>query len=40
LIALHVNNAANLNPDTLYAMLKFNHPALVERLHAIDLYIL
>jgi hypothetical protein len=40
LIALHVNNAANLNPDKLYAMLKFNHPALVERLHAIDLYIL
>jgi hypothetical protein len=40
LIALHVNNAANLNPDKLYAMLKFNHPALVERLNAIDLYIL
>ena len=40
LIALHVNNASNLNPDKLYAMIKFNHPALVERLQAIDEHIL
>lgn len=36
LIGVHVNNAANLNPDPVYAMLKFTHPALVERLAAID----
>ena len=36
LIAIHVNNQANLNPDWLYALLKFDHPALVERLQAID----
>ena len=36
LIAIHVNNQANLNPDWLYALLKFDHPALIERLTAID----
>lgn len=36
LIAIHVKNQANLNPDWLYALLKFDHPALVERLAAID----
>jgi len=36
LIAVHVNNAANLNPDWLYAFLHFDHPALVERLAAIE----
>lgn len=38
LIAIHVNNSANLNPDWLYALLKFSHPALVERLAAIEAY--
>lgn len=36
LVAIHVNNQANLNPDSLYATLKFSHPALVERLAGID----
>ena len=36
LIAIHVNNQANLNPDWLYALFKFDHPALIERLGAID----
>lgn len=36
LIGVHINNAANVNPDGLYAALKFTHPALVERLAAID----
>jgi STE24 endopeptidase len=36
LIAIHIDNAANLNPDKLYAQLKFTHPALVERLAAIN----
>ena len=36
LIGIHINNAANLNPDSLYAGLKFTHPALVERLAGID----
>jgi hypothetical protein len=31
-----VNNQANLNPDWLYALFKFDHPALIERLNAID----
>ena len=38
LIGIHINNAANVNPDPLYAALKFTHPALVERLAAIDSY--
>lgn len=36
LIAIHVNNAANLNPDWLYAVIHYDHPALVERLAAIE----
>lgn len=36
LVAIHVNNQANLNPDWLYALFKFDHPAMVERLNAID----
>ena len=36
LIGIHINNAANVNPDPLFAALKFTHPALVERLAAID----
>lgn len=39
LIGIHINNAANLNPDSLYAALKFTHPALVERLAGIDRFI-
>ena len=38
LIAIHVNNAANLNPDWVYALLHYDHPALVERLAAIERY--
>ena len=40
LIAIHVNNQANLNPDWLYALLKFDHPALIERLNAMDKHII
>ena len=40
LVAIHVNNQANLNPDWLYALFKFDHPALVERLNAIDKHII
>ena len=40
LIAIHVNNQANLNPDWLYALLKFDHPALIERLQAMDNHII
>lgn len=36
LIGIHINNAANVNPDWLNAALKFTHPALIERLAAID----
>ena len=36
LVAIHVNNQANLNPDWLYALFNFDHPAMVERLNAID----
>ena len=36
LIKIHVKNAANLNPDPLYAALKFSHPQLTERLAALD----
>lgn len=36
LVAIHVNNQGNLNPDWLYAWFKFDHPAMVERLNAID----
>lgn len=36
LIGIHVNNAANLCPDSLYAALKYTHPALVERLAGIE----
>lgn len=36
LIAAHVNNHSNLNPDWLYALFKFSHPALIERLNEID----
>lgn len=39
LIAIHINNQANLNPDWLYALLKFDHPALIERLQAMDKHI-
>ena len=35
LIKIHINNAANLNPYPLYAMLKFSHPQLTERLAAL-----
>ena len=35
MIKIHVKNAANLNPDPLYAKIKFNHPELVERLRAL-----
>lgn len=35
LIKIHINNAANLNPDPLYAALKFSHPQLTERLAAL-----
>ena len=36
LIGIHVNNSGNLNPDWLYAWMNFSHPALVERLAAIQ----
>ena len=36
LIKIHVKNASNLNPDSLYAWIHFNHPELVERLRAIS----
>ena len=36
LVAIHVNNQANLNPDWLFALFTFSHPAMVERLNAID----
>ena len=36
LIAIHVNNSANLNPDWLYSALKYDHPPLLERNAAID----
>lgn len=36
LIGIHINNSANLNPDPLYAALKYTHPALVERLAGIE----
>lgn len=35
LIKIHVKNASNLNPDSLYAWVNFNHPELVERLRAL-----
>jgi len=31
-----VNNSGNLNPDWLFAALKYDHPALIERLAAIE----
>ena len=40
LISLFVNNSGNLNPDWLYAALKYDHPALMERLEAIEKYML
>lgn len=36
LIALHVDNSGNLNPDPLYALYHYSHPALVERLQSIE----
>ena len=36
LIALHVENSANLNPDHLYALYHYSHPALIERLRYIE----
>ena len=36
LISLFINNSGNLNPDSVYAMLKYDHPALIERLEAIE----
>jgi STE24 endopeptidase len=36
LVAIHVNNQANLNPDWLYSFFKFDHPPMIERLNAID----
>lgn len=35
LIKLHILNAGNLNPDPLYAAIKFSHPQLTERLKAL-----
>lgn len=40
LISLFINNSGNLNPDWLYAALKYDHPALVERLQGIENYML
>ena len=39
LIAIHVENKANLCPDWLYSALKYSHPPLVERNAAIDAYV-
>ena len=36
LIAIHINNSANLNPDWLFSALKYDHPPLIERNAAID----
>ena len=36
LIKVHVNNSANLVPDWIFSIFRFNHPPLVERLNAID----
>lgn len=36
LVAIHVNNQANLNPDWIYSFFKFDHPPMIERLNAID----
>ena len=35
-IKIHLNNKGNLNPDWLYSIFKFSHPAFTERLDAID----
>lgn len=37
-ITLFVNNSGYLNPDWLYAALKYEHPALIERLEGIEKY--
>jgi STE24 endopeptidase len=38
LIKIHVKNAANLNPDPLYAAMTFSHPQLTERLRALGFH--
>jgi len=38
LVNIFVKNQGNLNPDWLYAKLKFSHPNLVERVAAIETY--
>lgn len=35
-IKIHLNNKGNLNPDKIYSIMKFSHPAFTERLDAID----
>ena len=35
LVRLHVKNASNLNPDSLYSRLNFTDPTLIERLQAL-----
>ena len=35
LIKIHIENAANLNPDWWYAQFHFSHPELVERIRAL-----
>lgn len=39
LIKLFLKNSGNMNPDWLFALLKYSHPALVERIAAIDEHI-
>nr|KAJ3422053.1 CAAX prenyl protease 1 [Polyrhizophydium stewartii] len=36
LIKLHLKNSSNLNPDRLYSIWHYSHPALVERLEALQ----
>ena len=40
LIRIHVQNSSNLNPDWMYAKIKFDHPGLVERLNDIDKFVM
>ena len=36
MVKLTKKNKANLNPDPLFAALKYSHPALIERITAMD----
>lgn len=36
LLRLNIENLSNLSPDSLYSMLKYSHPTLVERITNIE----